>query len=214
MRPEKFGTLKGLQATILVYESYDEADKAAGKANAMLDAANASLAYRGPLADVREFIADLLEEKFGIQRKTKDTGKKDDAGNPILVVDEAPGDYVDRVCAAQGLSDLKQFQGEVDAWCAQPGTKEDGTPEPALAVSSKERERKAPKAPKLSNEMKELAKKLLAKHDDAKINKTFAKFLPAEQCNFARTGDETKDAETLGWLAKKYQQAKTAAGEL
>lgn len=207
-----------LKVPMLYYASVAEADQAAGRADAALDECNKNLAYRGAYAEARDLICDVAEELSGIPRKTKpsldDKGqpRKNAAGEDLFVVDEKESIYVARVLAA-GTITKEQLQDLV-AKRARGYKTADGSDVGPIAVDITERVKAAPKPKKLPDTLKSAAKQLLGKHDDAKINKTLGKFLPAEKAVFVRTNDEAKDVETLGWLIREYQAAKLAAGEL
>lgn len=156
MIEKRFGTLGSLEVPVLVYESIDEADKAAGKPGNMLDSANDNLHYRGgPAEDTRQYVCDMLEglgktyEKDGtfedsdgntanviagekIVRFTKPALDKDKKpktvdGKPVMVPCESQGDFARRFCALQGWDDLKQFQPQIDAWAKSiPDTDAEG----------------------------------------------------------------------------------------
>lgn len=216
MKTKQFGTLKGLTVNCAVFESYAEADKSAGRENAMLDCGNDNAYYRGgPASDARDYICELLEEETGIARKTRDSGKKNEAGEPILVVDEAEGAYAERVCAAKGWEDLKFLQPKIDAWAATAGGTEDA-PEP-LSVSLKERERKAPKAKKLAKEYADAAAQVLdADKVEAfrnKVGTLDVKFADMVVVPEGSTDEEVlaarnKNILAIGFAIKAFQAAK------
>lgn len=237
MIPKQYGTLKGLKINVLVYESVDEADQAAGKAGAVLESANDNFHYRGgPAQETRDYICEMLEKETGIAMKMRDTGKKTDAGEAILVPDEAEGEFAARVCAEKGWADLKQFQPNLDAWAA---TADDGKP---LAVSAKARERKSSLPKKLANRFKEWATKVLGGVGNLERWAEAYENVVGKPLVFTPTNDQTKtftakhvfqsgpkkgqevtvtasdkDAETLGWLYKEYEtirDEKAAAAEL
>jgi len=216
MKIKQYGTLKGLTVNCEVFESYDEADKSAGRENAMLDCGNDNAYYRGgPASDARDFVCELLEEETGIARKTRDSGKKNEAGEPILVVDEAEGAYAERVCAAKGWEDLKFLQPKLDEWAKTAGGTDE---EPAhLGVSLKERERKAPKAKKLAKEYADAATQIL---DSGKVE-VFREKVAQLDVKFAdmvnpvdgATDEEVaaiknKNVLAIGFAIKAYQAAK------
>jgi len=61
MKEKRYGTLGSLTVPVMVYATFDEADKAAGKPGVLLDIANDNLHYRGgPAAATREAIVTLL----------------------------------------------------------------------------------------------------------------------------------------------------------
>src|SRR6266536_4965212 len=119
MIAKRFGTLQGLTAPILIYESVDEVEKI--KPGGCLEECNNNLVYRGPLNDVREIICDWLERKSGVGREMvpvfgKDKKpRKNDKGEIITEPVLSDGKYAAEVCAKKGWEDLSQFQSEVDA---------------------------------------------------------------------------------------------------
>lgn len=203
----------GFKLSCLFYESVDEGDKAAGKTGAMLEEANKNLQYRGANADARDLVVYVAQEISGIAPKeeqaTKD-GKPavDDKGNAVMEVTENDGAYLKRVLATDP-SLKEKIQDEVARRASSGWTDKDGNNYPALAVDAKARERKAPKPPKLSAEIKGAASGFLSKLDDAAINKALQQFLP--DASFTRTGDNDKDIEALGWKLRDWVKAKEKA---
>lgn len=189
MKPKTYGSLGGLEVTVQTYDSYQEADIAAGKEGTVLESANDNFHYRGgPAQDTREFICDMLETlgktypkdaefeqtdgskkqvKAGdpIERFTKDTGKKDDKNNPILAYNESEGDFARRFCAVMGWDDLKQFQSQVDEWSKTAGP--EGTP---LAVDAKAKERKPRLPTKLADKYKKTAAMIITNGTLDRVN--------------------------------------------
>lgn len=115
MKEKRFGTLKGLEAPILQYESIAELD-AAGGPDTALNEANGSLVYRGPLDDARDIICMLVEAETGVKRGVIDTGQKTKAGKAITKMQPA-GEYVNEQCAAKGWKDLTHLQSAFDTAC-------------------------------------------------------------------------------------------------
>ncbi len=222
-----FGTLGSLKVPVLVYESYDESDKAAGVALATLNSANDNFHYRGgPAADTREWICDMLEKDTGIERKTKPVNgkdgqpKKDDKGVAILDWDESEGEYVRRVMAEKDWKDLTSFQDALNTWAK---TAEDGKP---LAVNAKAAERTPKAPPKLAAKYKLAAAKAITlgtvtainSNQLSKISKTFTATGDTSKTYIGTFADKTgkdvsftvsdKDAEALGWLLREYMDWK------
>lgn len=220
METKQYGTLKGLKVNVNVYATVAEGDLAAGKEGAMLDQANDNLAYRGPLAEGREILCDLIEESTGIERKTQDTGKKDKDGNPILKYTESEGAYAERVCIEKGWEDLSSFQPDFDAACALAN---DGA---GLAVDAKARERKPSTPKKLGKKYLDTAAVVLAAGNSEKALTMVRTLVPG--ATFTATADMSKthafkgevrgkqvdvtqslvDCEKLGGLLKAYDDAK------
>lgn len=218
MKTERYGTLGGLSVACLVYATYAEADAAAGKPDAMLGNGNDSLYYRGPAADAREFIVDLLEEKTGMERKTKDSGKKDEKGNAILVFDESEGEFAKRVMAAKGWTDLKAFQPDLDRWSAAvPEYDKDGNvvkdasgkPKVApLAVDIRERERKPAGPKKLAQKYRDVAGQLIGHKNLGRFVADYEKAL-GKKLAVAPSKDaaaHAKAVETLGWAVQEFSK--------
>lgn len=232
MKQQTYGTLKGLKVPVMVYESYDEADKAAGKANAMLEVGNDNLHYRGGTASAtREYICNLLQEL------PESKGKKDKAGHPLdnfimvavagkttkdangkevplMRADESEGEFVNRVCSFYGWDDLSKFQSQLTSWAASAYNEVDdkgtmiGKPIP-LAVDAKEPERKPKAPPKLSEEDKMLAGELLdGKKSLKKFNEAAGKFGIVA---FSPTKDRNADIQSLGWSIRAWFKAKQEA---
>lgn len=197
---KQYGTLKGLKVSVLVYESYDEADTAAGKVNAMLDSGNDNGYYRGPAQDVREYICELLEAETGIERKTKDTGRKDDKGQPILAFAEAEGEYASRVCETKGWEDLTAFQSKLDEWIT---TADEGKP---LAIDIKERERK-PGVPKKLAEVYRNSAVACFKNKSVNWPRLESMLATNGVAMPTLTGDEEKDITAVGWAIKAAKDA-------
>ena len=194
----------------LFYESVEEGDKAAGRSGAVLDECNKNLQYRGANADARDLIVTIANELSGIALREKQVVKDgkpadDEKGNPIMEIDEKEGEYLKRVLATDAT--LKQaIQDEVERRARDGWKDKDGTEYPPIAVDIKARERKAPKPPKLSSEIKGQAAGFLDNMDDAKITHALQKFLP--DVSFSRTGDKDKDIEALGWKLRDWVKAK------
>jgi hypothetical protein len=214
MKTKEYSSL-GLKVNFSVPESVEEFDANAKRIGACLEEATNNSVYRGMLGDFRDVLLHGWAEKgikglddiYGVERKTKpvldrktNLPRKDKDDNEVTTYDETEEEFLDRVLAEKGLKieDIQEHANTVAA---------------SLVFDASAREKKAPKPKKLSSTYLDAAKKLLEKYEDSKINKTFAKFIP-DQATFARTGDAAKDAETLGWLFKAYNEAKAAAGEL
>lgn len=200
MQNKRVGTLKGLTANIGQFESIAEAVAAAGgKEEMVLNEINSNLVYRGPLDDVRDLISELVEEESGIERLTKDTGRKDKDGNPVIVYDEPAGKYVDRVCAQKKWDDLKAFQDKLDAAVA---AQNEGK---GLNVDISVKERKSSLPVKLKAEYINTATRILQSGDFSKVNAAFTQYnitLPT------MSGDGAKDIDTLARAIKSLQEAR------
>lgn len=221
MREVRYGTLKGLEAPILVYETSTEANTAADKRDkdgnlidVVLEECNASLVYRGPLAEAREVVCHLLEEETGLEWPKKDSGKKDKDGKPILAY-IAEGAFADQVCVAKGWTDLKFLQAKLDERCRNmPETDDEGNPKRdeagniitfALAADITRKVRVS-KPRVLAAKYVEAAKKI----------KNVEKFLAAYAKEVGKpaptlSGDAAADIKTLGWAAKELCEVREKA---
>ena len=230
MKLQEYGSLKGLTVQCLVFESYEEADKAGATAkdpHPMLTSGNDSLYYRGPAADVREKIVDLVEAKYGGNpstkggliggRRTKSTGKKDKDGADVLAFTESEGEYCNRVLGEVGKTDLTEFQPDINEWLKTANKKDENDPGSPLAVDITETERKSlPK--KLAQVYIDTATKVFNNGNQNKI---------ADKQNFAGTGtsvtyvEEPEDTTSpeflaartanitaLGWAIKRHEAEK------
>jgi len=221
MKEVRFGTLKGLEAPILVYETTAEANAQANRKDgngnpidAVLEECNNNLTYRGPLADAREVVCHLLEEETGIEWPKKDSGRKDKDGKPVLVY-IAEGEYANQVCVAKGWQDLKFLQGKLDERCRNMvETDEDGNPkrdESGNPVTF-------PLAVDITQKVRISKPKVLAAKyvDAAKKIKNVEKFLAAYSKEVGKpapalTGDAEKDIKVLGWAAKELCEVRERA---
>lgn len=138
----------GLDLAVKVPESVDEFNTLAGNANACLDEATNNILYRSWLADFRSTYCEKLETTAGIERKTRDTGKKDTKGEPVLVYDESEAEFVKRVCAEKGV-EITAFKSLADEVAA------------GIAFDPKATERKTAGPKKLPKMYLEIAQKVL-----------------------------------------------------
>jgi hypothetical protein len=214
MKTQRFGTLKGLTVPVLVYESYKEADDAAGKVGAFLEAGNSTLHYRGgPAGDSRAWICEMLEAKTKIPRKVSTITKtnKDGVATTVEKYDESELEYASRVCAEMKWEDLTQFQPDLEAWAEKAY---DGKP---LAVDIKVPERAPRVPPKLAQRYKDIAIAFLTgKKNLASVQKAFAKDLNGKQ--FVPVAGvpltDEKNVEALGRLCKEFQEAQDVFGKI
>ncbi len=221
MKELRFGTLKGLEAPILVYETATEANEVASlkdatgqPIDAVLQECNNNLVYRGPLQDAREVVCHLLEQETGIEWPKKDSGRKDKEGKPILAF-IAEGEFANQICVAKGWADLKFLQAKFDEQCrnmvetddeGNPKRDEKGNPITfALAADITQKAR--------ISKPKVLAAKYL---EAARKIKNVAKFLGAYAAEVGKpaptmSGDAEKDLKTLGWAAKELCEIRERA---
>lgn len=200
------------QVPILQYESIEEGDTAAGKVGAMLAQANLNMKYRGPYADARVLIADVVTEVTGEEIAMRPTGEKDEDGNEVMEQAETEKKFVRRVIGEnQALFD--QVQSIVSERARGYTTKNDkgeSISVPALAVDITEKEHKPRKPAKLAKKYLEQAKNFLSGAINPRSGKPFNldKFLSVVHKElekvWERTGDDAKDAENLGWVCKAY----------
>lgn len=219
----------GFDVPILVYESIDEGDKAAGRVGAMKDEANNNLTYRGALADARDYVADAVEAVTGIKRQTapveeeyEENGEKkkrqarDTEGNPLVeFVGVGGGKYSDRSYVSYAVEksgkSVESLQPAVTdhilkalAKTAKPGEK---APE-GFAVDIKRTERAAPKPKTLPEKFKSAATSLIANGKIAKWAADYQKLLGvAPDVNDAAGKPEP---EKVGWAIKAFMDARTA----
>lgn len=122
----------GFSLNKAVPETNEEYDNLARRGpNAACEDASASTLYRGTFPQFRDSFLDKVGEITGVARKTKESGKKDEDGNPVLVWDETEGEYWKRIKAEKSLSDeaaVLQFsplaQECMDAATFDPSVKE------------------------------------------------------------------------------------------
>jgi hypothetical protein len=118
------------------FATIDELDAQAGKPGTALAEANSNLYYRGSAQDARDAFLAAVEKETGIAPLTKDTGEKDDAGEPIFEVIEKPTAYYNRVLKEKGLVDAERpFQHLAD--------------QITVTLDAKRREPSAPKVTKV-----------------------------------------------------------------
>jgi hypothetical protein len=220
MIEKRFGTLKGLEAPILIYESVQEADDAAKRPGAVLEEANNNLVYRGPLADAREAVCELLYSETGIERRKKDSkgnlqgspefgvGAKKDKKGELVVSDEAEGSYAEFVCAQKGWDDLKFLQARFDEMCKnRPETDNEGNPKRdeqgnpivfALAADITQRVRiSKPKV--IAQKYLQTAEKVLS----GKVDKFIAAFRAEVGKSLTLSGDRDKDLKAIALAARE-----------
>ena len=195
----------GLEVKVSVPSTMEEFDKLAKREGACLDEATNNAVYRGYLGNFR---ADLLhgreadaengiaafkglEEATGVERLTKDSGKKNAKGEAIEVYDETEEEYKDRVVAGGRITvaELQQMADEL-------------TSITAFDPSARERKPSAPK--KLAEKWLTHAKAILKKGQIEELNKRLQKQIAK---TFEVSGDAEKDAIALGWLVKEYSDS-------
>lgn len=179
----------GLTVNLSVPESVEEFDANAKRAGACLDEAISNCVYRGSLAEFRDTLTEKVEEKYVVERLTKDTGKKDSDGKAILTFDETEADYIKRVLAEKGL-EVAALQSLADEVAS------------AIVFDASARERKAPTPKKLAQKWVDAAKTLLA--DDAKIEKFNGRCDKLISKSFTATSDTEKDVQALGALVREF----------
>lgn len=207
---------------MLVYESVDEADKAAGIVGAGVKEMNNNLLYRGTYAEARSLIVDIVQELSKVAFLTKDTGEKDDKGAPIFERDQqkdSDAKYVERAMLLAPNVTVAQVQAEITKRARGYKTKDAEGKDvevPALAADITQRERKPGKPPKLAQRWKDTALSFLSGKRDvtkaiALIKKTINKDFVSP---VATPKDDPKNVEALGWLMKETQDAQDAFGAI
>lgn len=196
----------GVKVKVRVYESVEEGDKAAGVVGAVLKECNNNLTYRGSLADFRDLFCSRLEKETGIERLRRDSGKKDESGEPIMVLDESEGRYKNRIEAlieAKKISpvNFQQIADEISELKDEEGNY-------ILQVDIKQPERKATGPKVLPKMYLETAKSLFAK---GKQQKVADKIMGESGTSVNFTGDVEKDVIALGWAIKANEDAKRKA---
>jgi hypothetical protein len=104
----------GLILNVSVPSSVQEFDQLGKREGACLDEATNNVLYRSVLAEFRDTFCEKIEADTKIERKTRETTKKDKDGNPVVVFDETEGDYMKRVCAQLSRTP-ESFQSVADA---------------------------------------------------------------------------------------------------
>lgn len=177
---QKFRSL-GVEVSVQVPATVDEFDQNAKSVGACLREAVSNVVYRGVLAEFRDAFCDAVEEKSGVERKRKDSGKKTEAGEVILIVDESEGEYLRRVRAEKGWTE--------DNSVLQSIANEVATELVFDASATEPKERKPKKVPA----------KYLTAAQRIITNGTQSKY---DRFGIVWTGDAAKDAETLAWKIK------------
>lgn len=221
MKRKDYNSL-GVIAHILVYESVEEGDLAAGVKDAVLGQCNDNLSYRGALADFRDQFVPLVEEATGVSRKQVQAKDKDGkpkteevevegkkVQKPVMVPDETEGKYIARVRAEKGLQDEEAWKAFAQPLADKVGVYDEaGVRTGDLAVDIKEPERKARGPVKLPEKFR-LAAENIIKNNNAP---SWVEKLRAEGHAVADLiGDAAKDAQTLGWAIKSREDAKQKA---
>ncbi len=208
----------GFTVPVLYYSSFEEADKVAGKAGAMLEEANNNLYYRGVAEECRTHVAAAVEELTGVAREyrpvmktTKDdkgvetkTEAKDSDGNIITEPVLSDDDYVKAALAKSGKT-VEQLNPAVTKYIEDLKDEKTGQPAP-IAVDISRTERKAPQPKKLPTKFLESATKAIASGKVASFAKEYEKLLKVKLPEEA-----TKDATKLGWCIKAFFAAREQA---
>lgn len=221
----------GFTVPVLVYGSYDEADKAAGKALAALDECNNNLYYRGAAPAARELVAAAVESLTGVKRETQPVMEeyKDETtgetkkrqvvrdGTPVVefVMDEAP--YVKHALSKSGKS-VEQLQDGVTEFIVKAlakDTPKGEKPPEGIAVDIKRTEREPAKPKTLPAKYKEAAERSLTAKTDKGLLKVdvFAKdYEKLMGKPLAAKTDDGKawDVEKLGWAFKEFVEKRAA----
>ena len=146
----------------------------------------------GQEADVEKGVVGFkgLEQRYGIERLTKVTGKKKD-GTDIVEFDESPEEFVNRVVAEKSISKdkLQLMANELVA---------------ILPFDPSVREHKPAAPKKLAEKWLVHAKALLKKGAIEELNKRLSKQINK---TFVATNDPAKDEVVLGWLVKEFSDS-------
>lgn len=146
----------GLTLAVSVPDSVEEFDQLAARAGACLEEATNNILYRSTLAAFRENFCEALEKDTGIERATKETGKKDSKGEPVVVFDESEADYVKRVLAEK-KAEITSFQPLADSTIA------------AIVFDPKATERKSAGPKKLPKMYLEIAQAVLDQNKGTEV---------------------------------------------
>lgn len=181
----------GFSIPVFIYESVEEADRAAGRVGAVLDEANNNLYYRGAAPEARNTVAEGVEAITGVVRATEPVFKevketidgketvvkkpvftKDSNGNDVqsttYTQDEA--DYVEFATAkweASGKTREQLKTALLDWWNQRtvPGKDANGNDTAVpyrLEVDISQRVRKAPQPKSLPKKFLDVATKAIA----------------------------------------------------
>lgn len=204
MQTTKYNSL-GLDVNLSVPSSVEEFDLNAKKVGACLTEAINNCVYRGSLAtfrtvflhgqeaNVEEGLTEIsgLDTITGIERKTKESGKKDDKGNPILTFDETEGDFFKRILAEKGV-EASTFQHHADLVAS------------SIVFDASAKERKAPAPKKLPDWAKKTAEEFLAgtKSFD-KLKAAYHKLVGTELVVAGETHEDKVKSLATGLVAYK-----------
>jgi len=190
MKQAKYKSL-GLEVRFNVPETVDEFDSNAKRVGACLDEATNNVIYRGSLAEFRDALCDKVGEAYGIDRQTKDSGRKNTDGTPIMVYDETEADYIDRVVSTKGIK-REELQPLADAVAS------------GIEFDASARERKAPKSPTIPKWALEQAKGIIASGKLDVVNGRFHKLIGK---TFTATDNAEADVKTLAAMVKEFGEA-------
>lgn len=188
-----------LKVPTLVYETLDEAVAASNKETVLARLLD-YLTFHGSNGDARSLIVDVVTEVTKEKPLETPTGKNNADGSPIMQVSETDGKFVARALALhpedkEAIQELvtERARGYKDA------AGEDIEP---IQVSVKAREPRSSKPKKLPGDYLATAQACLAKGNQDKLVALIKRDL---QENVVLTGDQTKDADTLGWAIRKHK---------
>lgn len=201
----------GYTFKIAVPSTVEEYDQLAKRVGATLAAATDHEIYHGTLGEMREALADLVEEEYKVARREVGTGKfEEEDGKKVEILKwESPQVYLDRVAAEKGLTTPKPFQKLVDRLSAG------GDKEVKFDPSVHER-KTGPK--KLAAKWLTMAGAFLTGAPNPKTGKPYDlnKFNAAAEKllgrKFTKTGNNDEDAKALGQLLKDWTEAQTVPG--
>lgn len=188
-----------------------EFDQLAKRTDAALQNAIDHEVYHGTLGEIREALADLVEETYKVERREVGTGKfEEEDGKKVEILKwEAPMVYLERVAAEKSFTSPKPFQKEVDRLSAG------GDKEVKFDPSVHER-KSGPK--KLAAKWTNMAGQFLTGAVNPKTNKPYdlAKFNAAATKllgrSFTATNDKDADTKSLAQLLKDWSEAQVVPG--
>lgn len=210
MKPVEYDS-SGYTFKIAVPETTSEFDQLAKREGACLTSAIDHEVYHGTLGEIREALADLVEETYKVERREIGTGKfEEEDGKKVEILKwEPPMVFLERVAAEKGLAGPKPFQKEVDR-LSVGGDKE-------VKFDPSVHERKS--GPKqLAAKWLNMAGQFLTGAINPKTNKPYdlAKFNAAAQKSLGRTftasGDKDADSKSLAQLLKDWSEAQQVPG--
>lgn len=201
---------------VLVYESVDEADKAAGFTGAMCKKGNDHMHLHGSAGDCRDLVVECVQEMTKVPFLTVTTKEKNDAGVEVEVTErdydkDSDAKYVKRALALKSV-DRASLQSLIETRARGYKAKDDKGVEiviPPIAVNIKATVRTGPKTKTLAKKFREVAmeflsgKKNLKKFSEVLTKQEIGTFVPVKDVPLT---DEA-NVVALGWLCKAWSDA-------